>query len=326
MTGAIRHLLDYDYVIPALLRNESFEKIAARETVRLDTVVVTRNTIAGVKRDLMAGTLKTSSARQNDNGWVKTYVYGLEPDNGGLPVFTGHMTIDGDAVVISDLHVPFTDFKFAESVIPWAKYYGIRQMVIAGDLMDGNSQNTFKRKVRPVPFSKELELSRELIAYFSTWFNIVFEPGNHDDWFLQNQDGNLTIRDFYNLLAVADSGKFTITPYDRVTVISGGEPWVIPHQAEASAYSLFVGDKLSQKFQANVIVPHQHNSADGFDRYRRYRVIDIGGLHDPDLMAYANLKTTTKPRHDQGFAILKDGRGILITPDRRQTDWSIIGA
>ncbi len=322
---ALRQLLDYDYIISRLLSHDSYEMIAARETVRLNRVV-TRSTIAGVARDIKAGSIKPTAARKQDDGWVKTYIYGVEPDNGGLPVFTGHMTLEGDYVVTNDWHEPFTDHKFAATVVPWAKYYGIKKMVIAGDLTDGNGQNKFKRKVKPTTLSFEFDMARKLLKYYAEWFDeIIFEPGNHDDWFIQNMDGDLMIGDYANLLKGNDlEGKLIVTPYDRLTVISGGEKWTIPHQADYSVLSLKVGDGLAQKFQSNVIVPHQHNSADGWDRYNRYRLIDSGGLFDVNLMAYVNLKTSTRPNPKQGFTVLKDGRGILITPDQRQTDWSQI--
>lgn len=321
----LRKYLDYDYIIPALLRHEKYEQIALRESVRLGQSV-TRNTITGVVRDIKAGKLRPSAQTADRDHYVKTYVYGQEADNGGLPVFTGHITIEGNAVVTNDWHSPYIKRPLAESVVKWAKYYGIKRMLIAGDMTNGSSQNSFKRKVKPPPFTLELDVTRQLIGYYAQYFDeIIFEPGNHDDWFLQNMDGDLTIYDFYRLLDVETlRGHFVITPYDRVTVMSGGEKWVVPHQAGYSVNPLVVGNVLAQKYQANIIVPHQHSNADGFDRWGRYRVIDSGGLFDVDMFDYINLKTNTRPNPMNGFVIIEDGAGVLITPDRRQTNWSLI--
>lgn len=325
MKQTLRQQLDIDYIIAALLRGDTLQTIANRESKRIGTTVG-RGAISGIERDLKAGTLKASVTQRADDRWINTYLYGVEPDNGGIPVFDGYLELDGDAVVISDLHLPFTDFDFAMKPIDVAQYYGIKRLIIAGDLVDGNSQNNFKHKVRHIKLSEELRLARDLLSYYAEWFDeIIFEPGNHDDWFMQNHEGNLFIDDFARFLQNPDVvSKLLVTPYDRLTLFSGNEKWVIPHQADFSRYSLSVGNLLSKKFLANVIVPHQHNSAIGFDDYHRFIVIDIGGLHDPKKMEYQALKTTTKPEPDQGFAVVINGRGELWTPDHRLTDWSRI--
>lgn len=320
-----RQEVDIDYVVAALLSGDTLANIAKREAARLGRPV-SRGLISGIERDIKAGKFKPSTASRTQERWIPTYVYGEEQDNGGIPVFTGYLEFEGDAVVISDLHIPFTDFEFAETPKQVGQYYGIKRLIIAGDLLDGNTQNSFKHKVRKPAFSSELKLARELLEFYAEWFDeIVFEPGNHDDWFMQNHEGNLFIDDIAMLLQ-SDTvrERLIVTAYDRVTLISGYEKWLIPHQADFSRYSLAVGNNLAKKFLANIIVPHQHNSAIGFDDYHRFVVIDIGGLHDAEKMEYLALKTTSKPEPDQGFAVIIDGRGELWTPDPRITDWSKI--
>lgn len=333
-TAAGRHKLDWDYVIPALLSGQTNEQIALRESVRLGETV-TRNVIVGVRRDLKAGKLKVSALRdQQADEWVDTYLYGVEPDNGGLADYTGHMTLDGDYVITNDWHSPFIDRKFAESVVDWARYFGISRMIVAGDILDGNSQNNFRTKVRHVPLQRELKIARLLFSHYadSGFEDIVALPGNHDDWFLQNHSGELEINDMMRLLWTPEiDGVLEVTPYDRVKLISGGEPWTIPHQANYAVFPLKVGNELSAQFRTNMIIPHQHHSADGWSRYgepgsgiRHYRIIDSGGLFDPAKLSYINLKTTTKATPAQGFVVVKDGYAQLITPDRRQTRWELI--
>ena len=172
---ASRYDLDYDYVISSLLNNISYSKIADRETVRLGKTVG-RGLIAGVDRDLKAGRLKITALKPAAVDGIPSYIYGVEPDNGGIPIFTGHLTLDGSIVVTNDWHSPFIDTEFATSVVAWAKYYGIKTMLIAGDMTDGNSQNSFKRKVLPVSYTKELEVARQLLFFYADWFTkIVFE-------------------------------------------------------------------------------------------------------------------------------------------------------
>ena len=322
MAQVTRDMLDLDFIIQQLFLGTSYTEIARLESHRLSAdgeLEATRNHIAGIHRDLKRGALRATQQKRIDAKYIPTYIWGVEKDNGGLPLFIGHPEIDGDAVIVSDVHAPFTDYNFAEKPNEVGEHYGVKTLIIAGDLLDSGTQNKFRKKVRPPTFSTDLEMGRRLLEYWADWFDTIwFEPGNHDDWFLENEDGDIDINDMYHLLR-GDSlrGKFIVTPYDRITLNSSGELWTIPHQAENSVNSLTVGEKLAWKYQTNMIVPHQHNHADGYDRYGRYIIVDIGGLHDENKMAYMTLKTSTRPKFDKSFAVVKDGGYAIITPDRR---------
>lgn len=317
-----RNDLDIDYIIQGLFTGKSYSDIAQHETSRLSydqEIVVSRSIIAGIHRDLKNGTLRPSQIQRIDDRYVKTYVWGVEKDNGGIPLFIGHPELDGDAVVVSDVHAPFTDYTFAEKPNEVGKHYGVKRLIIAGDLIDAGTQNNFRKKVRPPLLSLDLDMASRLMIYWSDWFEeIWFLPGNHDDWVLENEDGNIDINDMYHLLR-GDSlrGKFIVTPYDRITLNSSGDIWTIPHQAENNVTSLSVGEKLVNKYRTNVIVPHQHNHAWGYDRYGHNVIVDIGGLHDENKMAYMTLKTSTRPKFDKSFAVIQDGGFDVITPDAR---------
>src|SRR5690348_6232644 len=101
--------LDLDYIISALFKNHTYNDIAGREQTRLDATV-SRSLIAGIHRDLKSGALRPSSASAVNDRWIKTYVYGAEPDNGGVPLFLGEMSLpENNYIVASDFHAPYTD-------------------------------------------------------------------------------------------------------------------------------------------------------------------------------------------------------------------------
>lgn len=322
MTQVKRSDLDLDYIIRGLLTNKTYSDIAIRETSRLSHDVATevsRSIIAGIHRDLKAGVLRPTTAVKTDERYIKTYIWGVEPDNGGLPLFIGHPQLEGDAVVISDIHAPFTDYDFAEKPNLVGQHYGIKRLFIAGDLLDAGTQNKFRKKVAPPSFHTDLDIARKLLAFYAEWFDeIWFLPGNHDDWFLENEDGNIDIEDIYHLLRGDElQGKFIVSGYDRATLNSSGELWTLPHQADVNVGSLKVAEQLAWKYQTNMVIPHQHNHALGRDRYGRYILADIGGLHDQNKMAYMQLKTSIRPEFDKSFAAIIDGGIELITPDSR---------
>jgi len=319
---AIRDRLDLEYIAAALLQNKTFKQIAERETTRLG-IKVSRNVIAGVSRDIKSERLSLSRKNRRQD----TYRYGIEEEK-GIPVFNGHQTLTGDVVVISDIHLPKTDFDLAERVVDVARYYGIKKLHIAGDLFDaGSSAKHHKRKVRPPTISYELKKGRELLKYYANWFNeIWFTPGNHDDWFMENLQGDLEFFDFAEMLTIVPGLRTILrtSPYDRITHYSGGQKWVVSHQQNYSKNKLVIGNIMAQKFQANVVVTHNHFSAIGLDEWGRYIILDIGGLHEPSMFDYVQLKTNKMPNMNKGFGIIIDGRGELWTDNPYLTDWSRI--
>lgn len=325
MKPVIRHKIKND-VASELLRGSTYTSIANEMTDRYG-IVVTRSTVAGIARDIKARRLDLGASHEAPKlVRPKTYIYGREEPN-GLPVFTGHPTLEVDKLaVVADLHLPYTNYKFVEKVPIIMKRHKIKDLLIAGDFVEGDSRH-HRHRVRRATFSEQLKYARKTLEFFLEVAERVFMlPGNHDEWFIYDTDGELSVEDTMRLMVPSGyEGRVVAIPYDRIQVISGGEAWTIPHQAGASVDPLRIGRELALKFQTSVITPHQHLSAEGWDKYNRYRVISVGGLHDPDMFDYIQLKTTTMYNPNLGMAVLDNGRGILITPDSRQTDWRKYG-
>lgn len=326
MTQIVRHKIKQD-VVAGLLRGETYSQLADRLSEKFG-IPVSRSTIAGIARDVKANKLDLGAVEPAPSfSRPKTYRYGVEDDNGGLPVFNGHPELEADRLlVISDLHLPYTCYKFVENLRKIAKRHKIKRMLIAGDLIDGDSRH-HKHRVRRASMSEQLAYSRDAVAFFLSFIDEIFVlPGNHDEWLAYDLSGEITINDTMRL--VVPDGQLSRVhafPYDRITVHSGDEAWIIPHQAGAAADPLKVGRELALKFQTNVITPHQHLSAYGWDKYDRYVVMSIGGLHDHSMFDYVQLRTTTMYNMNRGVAVIQNGEGILITPDQRQTNWKKYG-
>lgn len=325
MKPVIRHRIKND-VAGRLLRGDTYSTIAHEMTDKYG-VAVTRSTVAGIARDIKANRLDLGASREAPKlARPQTYIYGVEETN-GLPVFTGHPVIDEDKVaVIADLHLPYTNYKFVEKIPKIMKKHGVKTLLIAGDFIDGDSRH-HKHRVRRANLSEQLKYARNTLSFLlEEADHIYLLPGNHDEWFVYDTDGELSVEDTMRLMVPdGKAGRVTAIPYDRVQVVSSGEVWTVPHQAGASVDPLRIGRELALKFQTNVITPHQHLSASGWDKYNRYFVISVGGLHDAEMFDYIQLKTTTMYNPNLGMAVLDRGRGILITPDSRQTDWRKYG-
>lgn len=312
--------INIDRVIRGLLNGETFNTIAERES-QLTGFNISRSLIAGVQRDLKNGRL--APTRLAPLVEAKSYIYGVDTPNGGVPLFTGHPQVSGNRVVISDTHIPKTNLPLFETVNKAGAYYGVKHLTIAGDWFDNGHQNNFRKKVTGTTMAYDLSMSRKLISHLLEWYDTIeLIPGNHDDWFLENQDGQIGMQE-YAALAVdaADIDRVSFYSYDRMTLYSAGVEWTIAHQSDTSVISLKVAEQLANKFHSNMIVPHQHNTALGYDRYAWYVLADIGGLHDASKMDYMSLKTGVRPVFDPGYAVIVDGAIELIIPDERLINW-----
>lgn len=306
----------------------TYSAIAAEMTDKYGQPV-TRSTIAGIARDIKSNRLSLGVGKPAPRlDRPQTYIYGEEEPNNGFPVFTGHPVIERDKLLVAaDFHLPYTDYRFAEKIPKIMKRHKIKSILIPGDFLDGDSRH-HKHRVRRATLSEQLKYARKMLAYLldEGAEEIFILPGNHDEWFVYDTLGELSIEDNMALMVPQGyEGRVTAFPYDRIQVTSKDTVWTIPHQAGASADPLRVGRELALKFQTNVITPHQHLSAYGWDKYDRYSVISIGGLFDKDMFDYIQLKTTTMYNPNRGLAVLDNGQGILITPDERQTNWSKYG-
>jgi predicted phosphodiesterase len=323
--------LDLNYIAGALLRQESFLTIAKRETERLGKRV-TRNQIAALKRDIRLNRVDLTGKRYSNPAY-DTFVYDMEADNGGVPVFTGHPQRTFDAfMVVSDIHSPYTDFEFADKSIEVARLMGIHNVIIAGDVLHGEQKSGWRSSrgalTRTTTLKQDLDiLSNYLWGLVDAGVNqIDIIRGNHDDWLLADWKGDLDFRTFLKMLDSGLQRYIMVSNYDRITVTDiTGEVWTIPHQKDYSPTPGVVGNELVNKFRTNVIIPHQHLSGMTLSRYGQNVIIDIGGLHSPEKTAYIGLKTSKGAVPKQGFATVNDkGVAQLWTPDRRLTDWSIL--
>ncbi len=319
-----RNDLDMEFVNRELHRNTPYTVIAWKEAERLGlhSSMVSRSMISGIHRDLKNGKLEVNgSGNKASREWVKTYRFGIDEDNGGVPVFVGEPRLDIDrAIVAGDPHFPETNYSEVERVSKAGAYYNATDLILAGDMLDAGSQSMHQKRVKVPPLQLGFDMAQQALSFWlETFDRIWIEPGNHDDWFLNGLEGELTIKSYGRLMGLDGfDGRVVMTPYDRIHLFSGTQEYVIPHMAEASAQPLSVLEKLSWEFQANIIGPHQHKNAVGMDRYGRYVLISMGGLHEQTMMAYKNLKTTTKPNYNSGFVAVVDGQYELITPDIRQ--------
>jgi len=234
--------------------------------------------------------------------------------------YTGALTVEGDAIVSGDVHLPTTDFAMCELLLDVAKHENIKQLCIVGDLINCDLQSIYSSVVPPIPFEAELALSTQLLNRYAEWFDLILLTiGNHEKRLYRVNGGDISNTTLGRMLA-GTNGKLQISPYPNMTLLSGGVRWVCTHPRNYRQMKTSLGDQLAQKHQANVVVLHQHHVSKSLDKWGRYVVIDGGGLFDTKLMAYVSMEDSVSPAMCQGFTVIKNGVGELVTPYPAFTD------
>lgn len=256
---------------------------------------------------------------------VASYVYQGERPTESVPQFTGAWRLSGDFLVLNDLHIPATNWAFADKALEVAEAHlpRPRKLIIAGDLINGDALSRWDDLVRCTPLADELDYARQWLNYVSATFDEIYVTrGNHENRVLLSMKGQLHAPQFWSLFS--DNRRAHFSMYAYLDVISGGRRWHITHQRNYSQLPLSVARRMANKHGCSVICAHQHHSAVGRDVSNRYALIDSGGLHDSTKMAYVSLDDSTAPAMANGFVLLKNGVGTLFTPeDYGMTDWDV---
>lgn len=314
---SVRHGLDLHEINRRLQKEETYSSIAERMK-KLTGLNVTRSVIAGIDRDIKNGKIAPFSAqpKQMVKGLKpKTYVYGQEQDNGGIPLYTGNLTVDlSHTMIISDTHLPYADYSKLEKLPVIAAKFGIRDLIIVGDWLNGDSRH-HKRRTKTATLSEQAAVSRDVFEYLNDHFGrFYYLGGNHDNWFAYDTNGELDFPDIARLSIPPDmAGKVVVSPYDHMTLNSGGVRWELFHQDDYSKNPLMVARDLALKYQSNVICAHMHMTAWGYDMYGRYKTVAIGGLLDPKMLEYTRLRSSRAPEMTAGIAVILDGEETIIT-------------
>lgn len=269
----------------------------------------------GVRGRISEG--KKLLAEMNDN-IVTDYVWtGASGNITELPRYVGALECEGNFAVIGDFHIPTTQYKWLrDAVLPICERHlkPPRKLILAGDLFNMDALSEYKNITPPISLTTELTIGRAVMAQLLSVFDEVYYiMGNHDHRLHKVLDGDVS-NELLRGIITPLRNRLQISPYKYMRVTSGGHQWHIAHQRNYSRNVLNVANKLANKHNMNVITWHEHHVGKGRDEWNRHTIVNGGGLHDPEMMAYVSVDDSTSPKMKNGFVLLIDGTAHLITP------------
>lgn len=294
---------------------KSFPEIAAEYGFRLESV-----------RGRVYRHAKRIAARQVDMPPFPVFLRGrtLALD---IPRLTDFPRLQGDALVVGDLHVPCTDWTLVELLARFGEKHlprGKRRLFIVGDLLNFDALSKYDHIASPINMAHELAAAEATLDHLGKVFDeMVFTLGNHDHRLFKRVEGALTETQFGQLISNGMGDKLRVSGFGHAEVTGGGQRWRLTHPANYSKTKGAVAATLAQKFQCNIASFHEHHVAMLRDPYNRYTLINGGGMFDPEKLAYVSLMDSTSSVMCNGFVFLRNGVGHLLTPYPSMTDWDM---
>ena len=252
---------------------------------------------------------KISREKQNDPGAWRVQIKG-----GNTPQYTGAIRATSErTLVIADVHAPFHDAAFMNSVIGLAARLRCDTCVVAGDLVDWASFSVYGR-VLGVEAAEEIESARQIVhSIADTFEHVIYFPGNHEDRLGRKMDHLLPITETMGWFV--DQSNVLLSEYRWCVIINGGKKWHIEHPKNTSVIPARVPQLLCSKYLANVIMGHNHQWGITRDRSGKYYAIETGICADPKKLDYIQRIHNTRPEVNQGAVLVLEGVPLLLSKE-----------
>ena len=233
-----------------------------------------------------------------------------------LKVLPNEITLEGDYIIVSDLHVNAARRDLIELVAEYAVKMGIRKIALVGDLFNFDIFSVYPALVCVDAMETEIAAARSILVYWLQFVDeIAFCRGNHDERVIKKFEGHLDMDGICDLMIREQDGpglrgRVHPTMHDRLWLNTSNGQWLLAHQKEYSQQTLTVANKLALKYHCNVVTAHQHHFGMGVSKYGGFVIADNPCMCDPDQIAYKKLNTNSMPDWAFGFSMIKDGSYI----------------
>jgi len=231
--------------------------------------------------------------------------------------------LDGDWMIVGDIHIPFTDYEFSSRVGLVAKKWlpSPRRLLIGGDFFSMDNFSSYIQLAKTPTWQEEKACAKALLdEWLHTFAEIRMILGNHDRRLQKWTMGALNEDDLLALI-VSNPERVQMSGFGYCTIDTCAGAWRVTHPRNYSINQLAVAEQLALKHDENIISFHEHHLGMGWDRYGRHVIVNGGCLVDPDKLAYVKLEDSKSDAMMRGFLMLRDGTPYIYG-DPPMTDWS----
>lgn len=247
-------------------------------------------------------------------------------------------TYDGDAVILSCLHIPFYSVPWVVKVCEASQRLGVRTLIVAGDFLMADRLSKYDKVGQTVPIGQELLALHQVTSVLLEVFDrIILMYGNHDQRVeraiahaAETKEGRTMLEmlaarmdtkfDPEGLDALAESFLQHFTSNPAVQVVSLPElvvngRWLVMH-AGASRVPPQHERAMAEKHRKSVIGGNSHLWGVGFDRSATDLAVTLGHACESERFRYIHEKPSTFPQQVRGAVFILRGKGETSGPGR----------
>lgn len=240
--------------------------------------------------------------------------------------YVDYVTVNGDDwMIISDIEIPDHDPTVLMLTILTAMRFGIKKLIIAGDLL-ATDQATLNHWVNTIvegddaPYAHCIKLVKMILKAMLAWFDtIILITGNHDDRVAKATQGEVHLGMFLD--EFIDSGKLMYSRYPYLWLETSRGPIKVIHPQNFSSDPIVLGQQLYdvEPKKCHIILGHCHRHQTGFSKDGAYEIYGLGLVRDPKRTKYKQFSANKHRQWDQGILMIRNG--YIHSLPIKSTDW-----
>lgn len=226
--------------------------------------------------------------------------------------YANPLHVEGDALCLFDLQVPFHDAAWINRCIALALGWGVENVILGGDLVDLAAFSPFGRTVE-VEAEDEIRATEQVLTALSSSFSRVYWfAGNHEARLAIQLGKQVKLERALNMFSRADNVQ--VSDFRWCELSCAGADFYIEHPGSFSKRPTSVAVELCAIHDRSVIAGHGHLWGMTRDASNRHWAIDSGMCADPERLEY-NVKVHKRfPKMVQGAVIVRESIPYLLCP------------
>jgi hypothetical protein len=214
--------------------------------------------------------------------------------------------LEGDFVLVGDVHAPTTDWELAMKVIDVGERWGIRRLIIGGDMLNNDAFSHHPKTSDDIPYKQEAEAAAALLESWLDYFEeIIWISGNHERRFEKWLRGAKNIHDLK--ASILPDSRIKTSRFGYCLIDTPQGRWRVTHPREYSRIRIRKANFLCNKFRTHIWSFHEHHLGMTWNESGHNVLINGGGLYESKVMEYVQLDDTTHPHMCKGFGVLRGG-------------------
>jgi len=235
-------------------------------------------------------------------------------------VYDGWAKLYGDWMLCSDLHAQRIYVELLRKLILVAKKFGLRQLLLNGDLFDFNMLSKYDRYKIDSTVGKEIRAVRLILDALFTQFDLViWTIGNHDLRALREFNWQMPPNELVEIIGENLGHKLRITLYPYAEI---NDKWRVTHPSSYADNTGTVAKTLCHKYHKHCIVTHGHHTGETYDASGDYLAIDMGAMTHHKKHTYIMFSDTKHRRWNREFMMIRNDVRYRFVDHPNATDWS----